>query len=219
MTRLLLSSLTRRAIWVPLCLVLISVPVSAQPGTSSAVMRPSRAVVTRLGPRDLRIPAVRWFNDQPRQYVLLEPFKYVAPVSGEVIVVPAGFVTDFASIPGPLQRAFGPSIHDLPAVVHDYLYWRQSCSRTQADEIFYVALRRVGVSRMDRFWIRVGLMAGGERAYNENGVDRRRQLPRIVPAAELEIPVTTWAKFREELRRRRVRLDAPDPKPPAYCQG
>lgn len=203
-----------RIVRVLLCLALIAAPCQAQSRAPA-----SRAAVTRLGPHDLRIPAVRWFTDQPRQYVLLEPFKYVAPVSGEVIVVPAGFVTDFASIPGPLQRAFGPSIHDLPAVVHDYLYWRQSCSRTQADEIFYVALQRVGVSRMDRFWIHMGLMARGEAAYKENALNRRDRLPRIVPATDLEIPYTTWERFRSELRRRQVGLDPPDPKPPAYCHG
>lgn len=205
--------------WATLWMVLLSVPVQAQPGSRSATHGSSHPAATRLGPRELRIPAVRWFTDQPRQYVLVEPFKYVAPLSGEVIVVPAGFVTDFASIPGPLQRAFGPSIHDLPAVVHDYLYWRQSCSRTQADAIFYVALQRVGVSTLDRFWIRVGLMARGEAAYSENALARRQGLPRIIPATELEIPVTTWVKFRDDMRRRRVRLDAPDPKPPAYCRG
>lgn len=168
--------------------------------------------------RELRVPAVRWFTDRPRQYVLLEPFKYVPPDGKEPIVVPVGFVTDFASIPGPLQGAFGPSVHDLPALVHDYLYWRQSCTRTQADEVFYVALDVVGVSTLRRTMIRLGLAIGGPTAYRENARERRERLPRIIPAPYLAIPVTTWERYRRELRRQQVQLDAPDPKPPAYCR-
>ena len=134
-------------------------------------------------------------------------------------MVPAGFVTDFASIPGPLQGAFGPSVHDLPALVHDYLYWRQSCSRTQADEVFYAALDLAGVSSVRRVMIRVGLTVGGPTAYRENARERKERLPRIIPAQYLRIPMTTWEGYRRELRRRQVQLEALEPKPPAYCVG
>ena len=59
---------------------------------------------------------------------------YVIGSTNERIVVPKGFVTDFASI---LQAfwALGLSPHgqySRAAVVHDYLYWSQSCSRYRA---------------------------------------------------------------------------------------
>ncbi|HEX6370696.1 MAG TPA: DUF1353 domain-containing protein [Longimicrobium sp.] len=183
-----------------------------------AAQRPG-AHATAPPREELRVPAVRWFTDRPRQYVLLEPFKYVPPQSREPIVVPAGFVTDFASIPTPLQGAFGPSVHDLPALVHDYLYWRQSCSRTQADGVFYAALDVVGVSTVRRMAIRVGLTVGGPTAYRENARERKERLPRVVPSQYLSIPVTTWAQYRKELRNRRVALDPLDAAPPPYCRG
>lgn len=64
------------------------------------------------------------------------------------IVVPAGFVTDLASIPPTLQAIeskTGPSM--APAIVHDYLYWYQPCSKDEADAVFYVAMLSVEVGR------------------------------------------------------------------------
>jgi hypothetical protein len=193
---------------LPLCITARA--AQAQPGGGH-----SPPAVRQLPP----VPAVRWFSDQPRQYVLLETFKYQPRPRAEPIVVPAGFVTDFASIPGPLSSVFGPSVHDLPAVVHDYLYWRQSCTRDQADEIFYQALETFGVSLLRRIAIRAGLTLGGPLAYGENARDRKQSLPRIVPESELAIPVVTWQDYRKDMRRRRVPLDPPDAKAPVYCRS
>ncbi|HEU4881999.1 MAG TPA: DUF1353 domain-containing protein [Longimicrobium sp.] len=208
--------LATRGLGLAFCSVAATGAADAQSAAPSAQHVSSAAAAPRT---EFRIPAVRWFTDRPRQYVLLEPFKYVPPQGREPIVVPAGFVTDFASIPGPLQGAFGPSVHDLPALVHDYLYWRQSCSRTQADEVFYVALDAVGVSSVRRMMIRLGLTVGGPTAYRENARERREQLPRIVPAKYREIPMTTWERYRKELRSLHVQLDTLDAKPPDYCRG
>jgi hypothetical protein len=72
-------------------------------------------------------------------YRLVKPFRVVIRVDGGTfkIVVPEGFVTDFASIPrwlwwlwppdGPWRRA---------AVVHDWLYSRVGSSRFLADAMF-----------------------------------------------------------------------------------
>lgn len=166
---------------------------------------------------DFRVPSIRPFADRHRQYVLTEPFKYFPPQSPEPIIVPAGFVTDFASIPGPLSVVFGPSVHDLPALVHDYLYWRQSCTREQADHVFDVALNVVGVSKGRRMAIGMGLRLGGRSAYRDNARERKDRLPRIVPHEFMRIPVTTWDEYRKDLRRRGVALDAPDRQPPVYC--
>lgn len=187
-----------------------------QPGQGSDTHAVRRS--SSRPPDPPRIPAIRWFTDQPRQYVLLEPFKYQPRRNAEPIVVPAGFVTDFASIPGPLVILFGPSVHDLPAVVHDYLYWRQACTRDQADRIFYQALENFGVAWPRRVAIRGGLALGGALAYGQNAEDRKQRLPRIIPVSELQIPMTTWEEYRKGMRQRRVPLDPPDPKPPAYCQ-
>lgn len=88
---------------------------------------------------------------------------------GEIVAVPAGFVTDFASVPWGFWN-LEPPLGDAgkAAVVHDYLYATKGlggrCSRAQADAIFREALADLGVSlwKRDLLWaaVRVG-GAGG----------------------------------------------------------
>ena len=57
--------------------------------------------------------------------------------SDERIIVPAGFITDFASVP----RVFWPIIdpigeHGKAAVIHDYCYYTACYKRLRSDEIF-----------------------------------------------------------------------------------
>jgi len=57
--------------------------------------------------------------------------------SDEIITVPKGFVTDFASIP----KVFHPIIkpvgrHGKAAVIHDYCYYTACYSRLKSDKIF-----------------------------------------------------------------------------------
>lgn len=76
------------------------------------------------------------------------------------IVVPAGFRTDFASIPRPLQ-GFLDAVNDVApaAVVHDYLYTSQYFeTRSIADRVFLDALQANGVG-----WIRARTLWAGVR--------------------------------------------------------
>jgi Protein of unknown function (DUF1353) len=58
-----------------------------------------------------------------------------------VIVVPAGFVTDFASTRRAIWAVLPPvGRYQLAAVVHDFLYWDQGCTREQADTLLWVAM-------------------------------------------------------------------------------
>jgi len=68
-----------------------------------------------------------------------------------VVVVPAGFVTDFASTPRALWSVIPPTgRYQLAAVVHDFLYWDQGCTREQADAIFRVAMAESNVKPFER---------------------------------------------------------------------
>lgn len=67
------------------------------------------------------------------------------------IVVPAGFVTDYASIPRFFWRILPPDGPYLEAaVVHDYLY-STDCDRLLADAVFRVLMKRLGIP----WWKRV----------------------------------------------------------------
>src|SRR5690606_25480873 len=82
--------------------------------------------------------------------------------------VPAGFLTDLASIP----RAFRWLLHQngrsrFPAVLHDYLYRTNAVSRAEADSIFYRALKSEGVSPVGRFLYWAGVRLGGWLPYRQ----------------------------------------------------
>ena len=75
-------------------------------------------------------------------------------VDGTTITVPAGMRTDLASIPKRLQWLISKrGEHDMPAVLHDYLYRFGHTSpgsvitRKEADKAFYVSLINFGASR------------------------------------------------------------------------
>jgi hypothetical protein len=83
-----------------------------------------------------------------RVWELLVGFAYEHPLVGR-IVVPAGFLTDFASIPRVFWRLLPPvGRYGKAAVVHDYLYRTgcHPCSRPLADRVFLDAMRDLGVS-------------------------------------------------------------------------
>lgn len=87
--------------------------------------------------------------------MVLEDFEFHvgAYPSSEVIRVPAGYVTDFASIPAFARPLFSP--YDLSAkaaVVHDYLldHPELGYSRRQADYVFKEGLEVLGVALWKR---------------------------------------------------------------------
>lgn len=90
--------------------------------------------------------AIRFLTDCKSGRVL-EDLIYQHHTHGEIIV-PGGFLSDFASVPWFFSRIV-PRIYATaaPAVVHDYLY--STCgldcfTREQCDQIFADALRDIG---------------------------------------------------------------------------
>jgi hypothetical protein len=150
-------------------------------------------------------PFVRAFADGSN-WMLESPLIYQIGKSGaHVIVVPRGFITDFASIPQPLRvlRDLLPTTdrYGLPALVHDYLYWRQDCTREQADNIMEIAMMDAGVSLLERKVIHEGLRQFGQSAWDENSRARQSGLIRTVGAPHDLIPLSgKWAEYREWLR-------------------
>jgi hypothetical protein len=88
-------------------------------------------------------------HDGSRVFALIKPFRYISSIG--TIHVPAGFLTDGASVPRvfwSIFDPFGPYFH--AALVHDFLYSRQSSERydldrAEADEIFKEAMFNIGI--------------------------------------------------------------------------
>ena len=96
---------------------------------------------------------------------LLAPFSYLAPAHG-LITVPAGFETDFASVPRwPLAFALLGQYGHAAAVLHDWLYTTAQLSRAAADRVFLSALRSSGIARWRAWLMWAGVRIGGAGRY------------------------------------------------------
>lgn len=76
---------------------------------------------------------------------LFKPFIYDSEHLDRSIIIPAGFVTDFASVPRiPVAYLLFGGTTTKPAVVHDFLYRSCSAPRADADAVFAEAARVAG---------------------------------------------------------------------------
>ncbi len=77
-------------------------------------------------------------------------------------VIPAGFITDYSSIPAFARIVVRWSKVDVAGVVHDYLYANQFLSRKDSDKIWYIiAISGNGANRVQAKLCYWGLRVGG----------------------------------------------------------
>jgi len=165
-------------------------------------------------------PTVSPFADQTT-WLLTRPFRYQILDTNLVIDVPAGFVTDFASIPRPLWTLASPhGFFSRASIIHDFLYWDQRCTREQADRIMLIAMQESAVGFAERQAIYAGVRAGGQSSWDGNATARAEGMLRTVPAQFINQvqPLDTWSDFRARLMKQGAR-EAPrtDGPPPTYC--
>lgn len=85
--------------------------------------------------------------DEP-DWRLFADFAYESEVLQRVIVVPAGFVTDFASVPRvPLAYWLVGGTANKAACLHDFLYRSCFSTRRDADVLFREAMAVSGIAR------------------------------------------------------------------------
>jgi hypothetical protein len=110
--------------------------------------------------------------DNGRDWKLVDAFEYhVGSLgSGEVIRVPAGFVTDFASVPRVFWRLIPPwGRYGKATVIHDYCYRCRPCSRRRADRILLEAMRVLSVAWWKRTAIYLAVRAFGWIVWRKRG--------------------------------------------------
>lgn len=148
-------------------------------------------MASRRAPRFATSLSVALVSESPRRWRLTAPLLYdtriLPPVLGRThqgarpfcIVVPPGFVTDFASVPRiPVAWLVVGDTAIAPAVVHDWLYTVQTCTREQADKIFFEAMT---AARCHSSWKRALMYSAvrwcGARAWDAHaGKDRQSAL-------------------------------------------
>jgi hypothetical protein len=123
------------------------------------------AFLTPLDMRLMRGPSgLPLLNRDGRQlYQLLAVFIYQSDIAGP-IVIPAGFVTDLASIPQLALSVFG-DIAQEPGVPHDFAYSTGCISRAMADDMLYEACILTGVPAWKAKLIYAGVRVGGAARY------------------------------------------------------
>jgi hypothetical protein len=190
-------------------------PVEEAPPPPPSPPPPPPPIEEQTPPSPLLIP----FGDN-HDWIVAQPMVYTIGSTTERVVVPRGFVTDFASIP-PALAPFGLTPHgqySRAAIVHDYLYWSQGCTRAQADRLMVIAMKESGTGGFDEFAIYRGVDLGGGGAWAANTRARAAGVPRIVPDEFIPPadPNVNWTAYREMLVKRGVQ-DPPFPPTPSYC--
>ncbi len=165
-------------------------------------------------------PLLTPFADN-QQWVVERNFVYQIGNSPIAISVPRGFVTDFASIPQTFwSLGLTPnSTYSRAAIVHDYLYWTQGCTRLQADNLFLIAMKESRVGTVTRDAVYQGVRLGGGASWDANAAARQRGLPRVIPERSMAIgALDLWPAFQQRLAAAGVTDPPLESTPaPAYC--
>jgi hypothetical protein len=108
-------------------------------------------------------PVTRWLSDG-RTMQLVEPFSYTDP-DGRVWAVPAGFLTDGASIPRALWSTVGGPFegpYRVAALLHDYVCAIHTTAgeRQAGDRMFYRACLCAGCSDAEARRLFAGVRLG-----------------------------------------------------------
>lgn len=123
----------------------------------------------RLLLRALSAPELAGVEAERQLYELQGAFRYRSPAFGDV-VVPAGYVTDFASVPRPVWSYLSPEdpVILFPSLVHDYLYTqrgdlggRAALDRRQCDVVLREAMLSCGARPTQAWVVFAAVRAGG----------------------------------------------------------
>jgi len=105
---------------------------------------------------------------------LLQDLVYQSDLLKGQVVVPAGFLTDFASTPRVLWNSIPPwGVYGPATVIHDWLYWTQPCTREQADGVLLEGMRILGTNFVVEQEIYDGVRAGGQIPWERDGANMR----------------------------------------------
>jgi hypothetical protein len=116
-----------------------------------------------------------------KDFLLMQNLVYHVGEEGseEVIIVPEGSVTDWASIPELIRPLLPNTYGKRAAVVHDYLYRTLGLGglydRKRCDEIFLEALKVLGVPWRIRQALYTGVRIGGWVPWSKVQKEKQKQ--------------------------------------------
>lgn len=126
---------------------------------------------------------------------LLRDLRYDSALARARLVVPAGFVTDFASVPrAPLAFLLAGDTAHAAAVVHDYLYQARplrgglpGAGRELADAVFLEAMRATGIPAWRRHLMYLAVRAAGAGAWDASTIRLAELNPALGPQTALAL--------------------------------
>ena len=134
-------------------------------------------------------------------YYLLKPIGW-KPDGDQIgkytsVSVPEGFVTDFASIPRIFWSLLRPDgDYTYPAIVHDWMYWRQDTSREIADNVLRLGMQNFSVDIATIAAIYNAVRLGGGSSWDANAAERKNGGHRILIKTP-DDPRITWADWKD----------------------
>jgi len=137
-----------------------------------------------------------------KNWRLLADLRYYSALLGREVVVPKGFVTDFASVPRlPFIYWFTGGTADAPAVLHDWFYRTntEDITRKTTDALLAEAMDARGYWRVRTWSMWAGVRIGGYWSY-----EARRA---VVVAPSVSKPIT--AGIVENAKKQDAKENAP----------
>jgi hypothetical protein len=132
-------------------------------------------------------------------YYLIAPISWTPNPGQQIhgaVTVPTGFVTDLASIPSLFYSFLRPDgEYAYAAVIHDYLYWVQSTSRENADQILKIAMEDFDIDPVKVRAIYSAVRMRGHIAWNDNAERKSKGEKRIL-ARFPQDPRISWEEWR-----------------------
>jgi hypothetical protein len=153
-----------------------------------AVLRPHKDLVS--SPVAI-VPFADW-----DYYYTTKPLEWRAKTGVQMtpaeVTVPSGFVTDLASIPAVFWSELPPAArYSYPAIIHDYLYWFQPCTRAEADAVLEAAMEDMQVPSPKIVIIYGAVRVGGGSAWDNNAQLRQAGQNRVLTKFPSDM-LTTW---------------------------
>jgi len=194
-------------------------PAAAPPATPAkpAPTPPLALVGANVPPSEPLLP----FGDF-QDWILFAPLQYKIGSTNDSVTVPIGFVTDLASIPQMLWsiglRPEGQ--YSRAAIIHDYLYWSQQCTREQADRLLLIAMKESNVGTIQEDLIYAAVHTAGGTAWANNAKEKKAGLLRTLPVdyRNPHDPNMIWSVYRSQLFKQGVSEVAETPNN-SYCHN
>lgn len=115
-------------------------------------------VISVLASCTISRPTVTQLVPDPPVFMVAYPMKYTVNKTNHEIIVPFGFITDLASIPKGLWWWESPQEATMaPAILHDYLYWQQVCTKDESDAVMYLAMQDVNMGAISQRAVYAGI--------------------------------------------------------------